>query len=141
MEREPAPVEAVMEPRAYEPPVREPEAYVTPRPEPVAIETPRYVEEAHAPAEPVRPAAPEPEPVREIVAAAPVRPAWKMEPVSLPSDMQMVETASKPAAPVHEEEAPRPVRTPRPRPQQAVIADEPLQQVETRDQDRNGDPA
>jgi hypothetical protein len=55
-----------------------------------------------------------------------------MDPVSLPSDMQMVETTSKPSAPAYEEEAPRPVRTPRPRPQAQPVAEEPLQQVETR---------
>jgi hypothetical protein len=60
-------------------------------------------------------------------------PSWKMEDVSLPSDMVMIETQSKPATTPYEEEAPRPARTPRPRPQSVVVPDEPLQQVETRD--------
>jgi hypothetical protein len=56
-----------------------------------------------------------------------------MEDVSLPSDMVMIETQSKPATTPYQEEAPRPARTPRPRPQSPVVPDEPLQQVETRD--------
>jgi hypothetical protein len=45
----------------------------------------------------------------------------------------MIETQSKPATTPYQEEAPRPARTPRPRPQSPVVPDEPLQQVETRD--------
>jgi hypothetical protein len=55
-----------------------------------------------------------------------------MEPVALPADMQMVETTSRPSAAVYEEEAARPARTPRPRPQAPAAPEEPLQQVETR---------
>jgi hypothetical protein len=65
--------------------------------------------------------------------ARPAAPSWKMEDVSLPSDMVMIETQSKPATTPYQEEAPRPARTPRPRPQSPVVPDEPLQQVETRD--------
>ena len=91
----------------------------------------------YAPAAVIHESRPAPEPVIErpamqFVAPAPqAAPAWKMEPVALPSDMVMIETQSK-APPVHQEqEAPRPARTPRPRYQAPVVADEPLQQVET----------
>jgi ribonuclease E len=88
------------------------------------------------PVEAVRSDRPEPVEVREErpapVAQAPRAEPWKMEPVSLPSDMQMIETTSKPSAPAHEEEPPRPARTPRPRPQAQAVPEEPLQQVETR---------
>jgi hypothetical protein len=62
-----------------------------------------------------------------------------MEPVSLPSDLVMIETQSK-AAPVYQEsEEPRPARTPRPpRNRPAPVADEPLQQVETGGPSRGG---
>ena len=45
-------------------------------------------------------------------------PAWKMDPVTLPSDLVMIETQSKAPSIDEEPEAPRPVRTPRPRYQQ-----------------------
>jgi len=64
------------------------------------------------------------------VAPAPA-PAWKMEPVAMPSDLVMIETQAKPSANYEEPEAPRPVRTPRPRNTAPVVPDEPLQQVET----------
>lgn len=62
-----------------------------------------------------------------------------MEPVSLPSDMQMVETQSKPAQPYQEVEEPRQVRTPRPRRQ--PLPEEPMQQVETGGQSAGSDGA
>ena len=77
------------------------------------------------------------EPVIQTPQAAPATPkpeaapAWKMEPVALPSDLVMIETQAKPQTNYREPEPPRPVRTPRPRPQQQVTPDEPLQQVET----------
>jgi ribonuclease E len=98
------------------------------------------VEPEHAELEPMgqsrpmpaleRAAAPEPAPA-PIPVERPAQPAWKMEPVALPSDMVMIETQNKPATTVYEESAPRPARTPRPRPQQVAVPDEPLQQVET----------
>ena len=61
----------------------------------------------------------------------PAQPAWKMEPIVLPSDLVMIETQTKAPAKAYEDEAPRPARAPRPRQHQAVIPEEPLQQVET----------
>jgi hypothetical protein len=69
----------------------------------------------------VQPVAPKPQPA----------PAWKMEPVALPSDLVMIETQAKDSSSYHESEAPRPARTPRPRYQPAAAPEEPLQQVET----------
>ncbi len=80
-----------------------------PAPEPV-IEKPR-----------VQPAAPQPQ----------AAPAWKMEPIALPSDLVMIETQTKATANYEEPEAPRPVRTPRPRNSVPPVPEEPLQQVET----------
>jgi len=78
-----------------------------------------------------RAAAPEPAPTPKPIVERPAQPAWKMEPVALPSDMVMIETQSKAPVGAYEDQEPRPVRTPRARPQQPVIPDEPLQQVET----------
>ncbi len=78
-----------------------------------------------------------PEPVIETAAMQPVAPrpqaapAWKMEPVALPSDLVMIETQSKAPSTYQEPEAPRPTRTPRPRYQPPAVPEEPLQQVET----------
>ena len=58
-----------------------------------------------------------------------------MEPIALPPDMVMIETQSDKLARMLEEErqdAPRPARPARQRNSEAVIAEEPLQQVETR---------
>lgn len=103
---------------------------------------------AVAEAVPVAPAPVVESPAVEVAPEAPAmvveaaKPAETAAPVSAQVDLkalleaeqanlQMVETvstASRPAAPVQEEEAPRPVRRRRPRP---VAAEEPLQQVET----------
>ena len=61
----------------------------------------------------------------------PAEPVRKMEPIALPSDLVMIETQTKAPAKAYEDEAPRPARTPRPRQHQAVVPEEPLQQVET----------
>ncbi len=88
-----------------------------------------------------------PEPEIERPQAPPVAPkpqappVWKMEPVALPSDLVMIETQSKPAPAYQEQDAPRPARTPRPRQQKPVMAEEPLQQVETGKQQTGGDAA
>jgi hypothetical protein len=80
---------------------------------------------------------PAPEPVIEkpqvqsVIPRPQAAPAWKMEPVALPSDLVMIETQAKAPANYQEPEAPRPVRTPRPRYQPTVVPEEPLQQVET----------
>jgi hypothetical protein len=80
---------------------------------------------------------PFPETVIQIPQAPPAAPqpqaapAWKMEPVALPSDMVMIETQAKPQTNHQEPEPQRPARTPRPRPQTQAIPEEPLQQVET----------
>jgi ribonuclease E len=71
---------------------------------------------------------PEEQPVTQKPQAAP---AWKMEPVALPSDLVMIETQSKRPSTYQETEAPRPARTPRPRYQPSAVPEEPLQQVET----------
>jgi ribonuclease E len=80
---------------------------------------------------------PAPQPVLEIPETQPIAPkpqaapAWKMEPVALPSDLVMIETQSK-ASPIDQDlEAPRPVRSPRPRAPAPLMPEEPLQQVET----------
>jgi ribonuclease E len=92
---------------------------------------PAAVASRYEPEVPVRETS-EPTPATAMPPARPAEAAWRMEPVSLPADMQMVETTSRPSSPAYEEEAPRPVRTPRPRPQVPVAPEEPLQQVETR---------
>ena len=80
---------------------------------------------------------PAPEPMVEkaqmqTVAPKPqAAPAWKMDPVALPSDLVMIETQSKGPSISQEPEAPRPARTPRPRNQPPAVAEEPLKQVET----------
>ncbi|MBC8006520.1 MAG: Rne/Rng family ribonuclease [Prolixibacteraceae bacterium] len=82
---------------------------------------------------------PEPEPVLEKAQVQPVAPraqpapapAWKMDPVALPSDLVMIETQSKGSPISQEPDAPRPARTPRPRNQPPAVAEEPLKQVET----------
>jgi ribonuclease E len=71
----------------------------------------------------------------EPVPAAPARQPWKMEPIALPPDMEMVETQADKAARMIEQEQQhltRAARPPRQRNREPVIADEPLQQVETR---------
>ena len=80
-------------------------------------------------------ATPEMQPVAPKPQAAP---AWKMEPVALPSDMVMIETQSKASSIVHESEASRPARSPRPRSQAPLMPEEPLQQVETGKQQSAG---
>jgi ribonuclease E len=70
---------------------------------------------------------PEVQPIAPQLAA----PAWKMEPVALPSDLVMIETQSKGPSTYQEPEVPRPARTPRPRYQPQAAPEEPLQQVET----------
>jgi len=87
--------------------------------------------ETERPAAAERIVAPEPAPAPRPPVERPAQPAWKMEPVALPPDMVMIETQNKPPTSVYEDQAPPPVRTPRQRPQQPVVADEPLQQVET----------
>jgi len=91
---------------------------------------------------------PAPEPVIEKPQEQPVTPkpqaapAWKMEPVALPSDLVMIETQAKRPSTYQEAEAPHPARTPRPRYQPPAVAEEPLQQVETgKHQSTGSDPA
>ncbi len=80
---------------------------------------------------------PSPEPVIEKPVEQPVtpkpqaEPAWKMDPVALPSDLVMIETQSKGSSTYQEPDAPRQARTPRPRYQPQAVPEEPLQQVET----------
>jgi len=82
---------------------------------------------------------PQPAPVaEESPAPPPPSPAqgWKMEPIELPSDMVMVETresAATPSAIEVPEDQPAP-RKPRPRPVEPETSDEPLVQVETRNE-------
>lgn len=122
-EETPAPVEARREEfrsSAPEPSVEQERAELEPmgQPRPMVMPEQRMV-------------APEAVPTPKPSVERPAQPAWKMEPVALPSDMVMIETQSKGPATAYEDQAPRPVRTPRARPQQAVIQEEPLQQVET----------
>ncbi|HEX7811606.1 MAG TPA: Rne/Rng family ribonuclease [Burkholderiales bacterium] len=128
-EEMPAPVEARREESAFR--VPEPVA----EREPAELEPMGQSRPMPAPGRPAmaeRPAAPEPVSTpKPPVVERPAAPAWKMEPVALPSDLVMIETQNKPPATVYDEPAPRPMRTPRPRPPQPVIPDEPLQQVET----------
>jgi len=90
-----------------------------------------------APAAAIHEPRPAPEPIverQEMPPAAPkpqAAPAWKMEPIALPSDLVMIETQSKAPSIDPEPEAPRAARTPRPRYQPPAAPDEPLQQVET----------
>jgi hypothetical protein len=93
------------------------------------------------------PAAPIPlqEPaVASMPAATPPEPRPRNQPelphvsLSLPSDsgLEMIETRARSAEPVAEIDTPRPKRT---RPPRVVVADEPLQMVETR-HDEGGTP-
>jgi len=61
----------------------------------------------------------------------PPAPGWKLEPVTLPPELVMIETQHKAPSFSQEPEMPRRTRTPRPRNQSPEAADEPLQQVET----------
>ena len=118
---------------AYREPEPTRESY---REEPVRAESPPAVEHRPDPA-PIIGVRPEPVPVAEPSRAAPA-PAWRMDPVSLPSDMVMIETQSK-SAPAHQEsEESRPARTPRQRNRPAPMPDEPMQQVETGGPSRGG---
>jgi hypothetical protein len=104
----------------HEPVAAEPAPALAPAPLPQE----RYLSEANTDERPTEP-----------VAAAPARQPWKMEPVSLPPDMVMIETQADKVARTLEEErqdVPRPARPPRQRSSEPVIPDEPLQQVETR---------
>ena len=56
---------------------------------------------------------------------------WRMEPISLPPDLVMIETQPAKAVTTPETAVPRPPRTPRPRMQPLPVAEESLQQVET----------
>ncbi len=104
--------------------------------EPLAAEPTPTIAPATLPQERYLPEAGTDEPQPEPVAAAPARQPWKMEPIALPPDMEMIETQAEKAARMLEEErqdAPRPARPPRQRNSaEPVIPDEPLQQVETR---------
>ena len=111
-----------------------------------AAEETKRTEFAPAAVIPEQRPAPEPvieRPVMQPVAPKPqAAPAWKMDPVALPSDLVMIETQSKAASIDQESEAPRPVRTSRPRYQPPAVPEEPLQQVETgKQQSAGSDPA
>ncbi len=79
----------------------------------------------------------EPEPQSRVPQAQPVTQRqttaspWKMEPISLPTDLVMIETQSKSAPSYSEPENARPARTSKPRFQPKPVTEEPLQQVET----------
>jgi ribonuclease E len=151
-ERErPAPVEslpevqtAVLEPVMYtqEPTPAEPPPAIAPVPMPQE----RYLPEANTDERQAKQVAapppqerylPEPNTdERQAEPVAPARQVWKMEPIALPPDMEMVETQADKAARMIEQEQQdlaRAARPPRPRNREPVIADEPLQQVETRE--------
>jgi ribonuclease E len=100
-----------------------------------AVEEVKRTEFAPATVIPEQRPAPEPvieRPEMQPVASKPqAAPAWKMEPVALPSDLVMIETQSKGSSISQEPEAPSPARTPRPRHQPPLVPEEPLQQVET----------
>ena len=73
---------------------------------------------------------PDEEPKAQAKPAPATQPAWKMEPVSLPTDLVMIETQSEKIQPIHSEApAVRPARPPRRRVEH--VPEEMLQQVET----------
>jgi hypothetical protein len=74
---------------------------------------------------------PEQRPLPEPAVNAQSASGWKMDPVTLPSELIMIETQHKASSANEEPEMPRRTRTPRPRMQSAQVSDEPLQQVET----------
>jgi hypothetical protein len=112
------------------PAYREPEpARESYREEPARAEFVPAVEHRPAPV-PVAESRPEPVAVAAPPKPAPA-PAWRMDPVSLPSDMVMIETQNKAAPAYQESEESRPARSPRQRNRPAPVADEPMQQVET----------
>jgi hypothetical protein len=106
------------------------------REEPAHVESALAMEQRPAPAPAVE-SRPEPVAVAAQPKPAPA-PAWRMDPVSLPSDMVMIETQNKPAPVYQESEESRPARTPRQRNRPAPLADEPMQQVETGGPSRGG---
>ncbi len=144
LQERPAPVEAVSEEFRAQPAESESAA----EPESVDLEPmgqPRpmiFSEERAATPEPMpsEPTRSEPRPEPQPAAERSAQPAWKMEPIALPSDLVMIETQTKAATTAYEDEAPRPARVPRPRPQAQATPDEPLQQVET-GAERNNDTA
>jgi ribonuclease E len=79
--------------------------------------------------------------VQPIAPQSQAAPAWKLNPVALPSDLVMIETQSKSPATHQEPDGPRPARKPRPRYQPQAAAEEPLQQVETGKQQSAGSDA
>jgi ribonuclease E len=74
---------------------------------------------------------PEQRPAPESTVAAQQAPGWKLEPVTLPPELVMIETQHTASSFNEEPEMPRRARTPRPRKQSLQDSDEPLQQVET----------
>jgi len=134
---------AVLEPVMYthEPTAVEPPPAIAPAPMPQE----RYLPEANTDERQAKQvAAPPPQDSylpepntdeRQAEPVAPARQVWKMEPIALPPDMEMVETQADKAARMIEQEQQdlaRAARPPRQRNREPVTADEPLQQVETR---------
>jgi len=74
---------------------------------------------------------PEQRPSPEPTVAPQQAPGWKMEPVTLPPELVMIETQHTASSFNEEPEMPRRARTPRPRKESLQGSDEPLQQVET----------
>jgi hypothetical protein len=74
---------------------------------------------------------PEQRPSPEPAVTPQQTPGWKMEPVTLPPELVMIETQHTPSSFNEEPEMPRRARTPRPRKESLEGSDEPLQQVET----------
>ncbi len=111
-----------------EPQITAPPAVEQPVVRDYPVEEIRHSEFAPIVAIPERPPAPAPVLEKPEPQAAP---AWRMDPVVLPSDLVMIETQSKVAVIDQEMEVSRSARTPRPRYQSPAAAEEPLQQVET----------
>lgn len=113
----------------------EPQPYREPVSAPVVEEEPALTSADFE--APVRQPQPAPEAEESPAPPAPSHAqGWKMEPIELPSDMVMVETREGATAPsaievAENQQAPR---KPRPRPVEPETSDEPLVQVETRNE-------
>lgn len=103
--------------------------------EPVNVESSPVITPVSLPEDFSLPEANTDKPQSESVSVVPARQPWKMEPIALPPDMEMIETQADMSARMLEEErqdVSPPARRPRQHFPEPIIPDEPLQQVETR---------
>ncbi len=103
--------------------------------EPVNVESSRAITPVSLPEDFSLPEANTDKPQTESVTVAPAPQPWKMEPIALPPEMEMIETQADTSARMLEEERQdesAPAKRPRQHFPEPIIPEEPLQQVETR---------